>query len=63
MVKGRIITRDSNEFFSRLQKYIFINPETEEISQPFDIDDILTVGTPIDADGNELELYGMVVED
>jgi len=64
-------TRNSSEFYQSLQRYIFITPGVEinsETNLPFDendycvvdIDDVCTVGNPINDDGEDMELWAVL---
>ena len=60
-----MVFKTANEFYSKLQKYGFINQEDEDEIDPVitwvDIDDLITCGVPIDPfDGSEMILYAMV---
>jgi hypothetical protein len=64
-------TRNSSEFYQSLQRYIFITPGAEinsETNLPFDendycvvdIDDVCTVGNPINDYGKDMELWAVL---
>lgn len=63
-----MITRDSSEFHSQMQRYVFIHPDDdvndlEELRfQITDIDEMAEVGTPMDPDEGdvEYELYAIL---
>lgn len=66
-----MITREANEFFSRMQHYVFVRDEVEINPQTqlpdkltdwtiLDVDDLVCVGTPLDADDGEMVLWGIV---
>jgi hypothetical protein len=59
-----LITRKSSEFYSKLQRYKFIDPDTDEVDpREWDIDDILTNGVPTNDMGADLELYAIIKEE
>lgn len=71
----KLRTTKSSEFYSKLQKYIFILPDAEidpETNLPYDadeycqvdVDDLICSGCPIDSEtGEDMELWAVVVNE
>lgn len=64
-----MITRDSNEFYSRMQRFVFVHPDDDvndldELRYEIvDADDLATVGCPMGGDSGddtEYELYAIL---
>jgi len=57
----QLITKKSDEFYSRLQKYVFRSQDDDLDEETIlDVDDLVTNGVPIDSYGADMEFVGFL---